>query len=394
MTKLYSTPVPYEGPEKDYKILIVGEAPGAEEIGQGRPFVGKAGQLLERYIERNGSSRAEVRLANLCNYRPEDNKFIHCLNTPQLEEGLEKLEEEIKRNHPNVVIATGGWPMYFLTGKATKEKNKTQPGSGVLTYRGSRLPAVERFGGESQKVFITMHPSFILRSWKMNPVFNIDLEHAVEDSHFPELNYPIYEEHIDPDRDVLYDLVHQAISSEWISIDIETFPGGRYSCVGFSFRNKVGSDSSGIRPRGLSLQKDNNQGDIGVCITYQRPDLARFAQDVWESSTPKIFQYGTYDINFMRHFYGWKVGGYYNNLGWDTYVASASILPDYPRGLDFLNSIYTRLPYYKTERKVWKEAGDLNILWRYNIKDCVATYQIAMTQMEEIKQLFKKRRVA
>lgn len=363
MGKIGYTRVPYEGPDT-YKLLVVGEAPGSEEVGQGRPFVGASGQLLTRYLERNLIQRDEVKLANLCGYQPEDNKFSHLLGSPQLEAGLEELEAEIRRANPIEILALGGWPMYYFTGMCGKEKNKAVPGSGITKYRGSRLPALPRWG-EGRKVFCSYHPAYILRNWFWNPVFNLDIQHAVEDSCFRELRYPEYEEHIDPDSDILYDLVHEAISSDWISLDIETFAGGRFSCIGFAPSDRK-----------------------GTCITYLRPDLHRFLQEVWESDTPKILQYGTYDISFMQHFYGWKIGGYYRGQGWDTFVASANLLPDYPRGLDFLASIHTRFPYYKDERKVWREEADMNILWRYNLKDVIATYQIAMAQMGEIGELY------
>ena len=363
--------VPYDGP-KDSKILIVGEAPGAEEVGQRKPFVGKSGELLIRYLNRVGVGREEVRLANLCQYRPRGNKFELLLNSLELEEGIEELRKEVENGSYNVIIALGSWPLWYLTGMCGKEKQKLAPGTGISTWRGSRLPAVEKFKGV--KVFPTYHPSYVLRDWHVNPIFHTDLYHAVEDSHFPELRYPEYEEYIDPGSDQLHDLVRESLESEWTSVDIETFRGGKFSCIGWAFK------TGGIYK--------------GVCITYKRADLWRFAKEVWESSNRKIFQYGTYDISFMRHFYQWHINGYYNGLGWDTYVASASILPDYPRGLDFLCSIYTRFPYYKEERKVWREDGDMMTLWKYNIKDTVATLQIGEAQMEEIKQLFRNRRSA
>ena len=76
------------------------------------------------------------------------------------------------------------------------------------------------------------------------------------------------------------------------------------------------------------------------------------------------------------------------NYTYDTYIGAANLMPEFPRGLDFLTSIYTWFPYYKQERKVWKEEGDLDILWNYNIKDIIATYQIAMAQMVELKELY------
>ncbi len=227
-----------------------------------------------------------------------------------------------------------------------------------------------------------MHPAYVLRNWRMNPLFLLDLKHAVEDSTFPELRYPVYDELIEPGSNESTRFTEGALSSKWISTDIETFPGGRYSCIGYSYRENLAEQSI----ESLPLSRDGR--DKGICITYKQPYLTDIARTIWESNTPKIFQYGTYDISFMRNFYGWQVGGYYDNLGWDTFIASASLLPDYPRDLGFLTSLYTRFPYYKAERKVWKEVGDMSILWKYNIKDVISTYHIALAQMEEIKELF------
>ncbi len=360
--------VPFEGPKSDYKILCVGEAPGGEEVGQGRPFVGKAGELLTDYFARKGIARSEVKLANLCKYRPPDNKFNILLGTSQLEDGLDELEEEIKRTNPNVILALGAWPMYFLTGVMGRMNGKLTPGSGITNCRGSRLPTLERWG-EGRKVFCSYHPSYIRRVWKWNPVFLIDIMHAIEDSEYPELRHPEYEKYINPESDILYDLAHDAISADWVSLDIENFRGGRYSCIGWAW------------------EKDGKMS--AVCQTYKRHDLLRFSKEVWESDVPKIFQFGTHDIGFMKRFNGWNVGGFYGGKGWDTYVASASIYPDYPRNLGFLTSLYTRMPYYKEERTESRETGDLEILWNYNMKDTVVTHITALGQMPEIKVIFK-----
>lgn len=363
--------VRYEGPQ-NAKILLVGESPGGEEVGQGKPFVGKSGQLLERYLNRLGVDRSQVRLANLCQFRPRGNNFSALIGSKELEEGLEELRAEVSDNNYNVIVALGGFPMYYLTGICGKnpKTKKPEPGSGIVTYRGSRLPSSPVFGSKSKKVICSYHPSFIANHmWKLNPVFFTDIQHAVEDSNFPELRYPEYETYIDPSASTCLSLVSEALSANWISLDIETFQGGRFSCIGSGWEDKDGKDKA-------------------LCITYKSPHLFHYAKEIWESDTPKILQYGTYDISFMYHFYDWNIGGYYDRRGWDTYVASANILPDFPRGLDFLTSIYTRFPFYKEERKTWREVGDMNILWNYNMKDVIATKQIAYTQMGEMRELY------
>lgn len=371
MSRISTRKVPAEGPDR-CDLMYVGEAPGRHEDTLGRPFVSKrvarqegyhdirsttAGDLLERYNERHGRGRDTYYLTNLCKYRPPNNKFKAVVGSPQLEEGLEELGDEIARVNPNCIVALGGWPLYYLTG----QRGKT-PGSGIRRYRGSFLPGTGP--AEGRKVFASYHPAYILRAWGANPILHYDIGRAISDSAFPDLNYPEYESYIDPTFDVAQRLVEEAIEAPWTSLDIETFPSRIFSCIGFACSE-----------------------EWGATFTLRRPDLHGLLQTLWEEQSRKIFQFGTYDVAFMQKFYGWRIGGLYPD-GWDTYVAAASLMPEFKRGLDFLASIYTRFPYYKTERKVWKESGNMNDLFEYNIKDVIATYQIAMAQMEEIDELF------
>jgi DNA polymerase len=334
--------------------MVVGEAPGAEEEREGVPFVGLSGSLLNRYLERHGvfrnfdSNRFDVFATNLCKYRPYKNEFRHLLDSRELEEGIEELKAEIEEVDPNVIITLGNEPLKYLTGE-----------SGIMKWRGSVLPCSLI---EGKKVYATIHPAAILRMYGMNPVFNLDLGRAVEQSEFPEIKYPEYECIIDPEPSRLWSLVDEMVEAEWLSIDIETFGPGNMSCIGFADRE-----------------------DRGLCITFQCPGGWEAAKTIYEHhKAKKLFQYGTYDINFLDRFYGWQVGNY----AFDTYIAAAELMPEFPRGLDFLTSVYTWFPYYKVERKVWKEEGNLDILWNYNIKDIIATYQIAMEQMKELEELY------
>ena len=339
--------------------MVVGEAPGQEEEAQRRPFVGQSGELLSRYLERAGVGRDEVYLTNLCKHRPKGNKFSQALGSDELLEDLNELHAEIDAVDPNIIIALGGWPTQYLAAPAGMKN-----GAGIMKWRGSFLPTTPRWGKE-RKVLASYHPAYVLRAWDQNPIFFHDLRKAVRDASTPKLDLPKYESVIDPDPEQLRELLEEALSAPYISTDIETFPGGTFSCIGFCWSS-----------------------DVGVCITKDRPDLHHFLREMWESDTCKILQYGTYDISFMRFFYGWKIGGYYAGQGWDTYVASAHLLPSFKRNLGFLCSIYTRFPFYKEERKVWKEEGVMSSLWEYNIKDVIGTYEVAMAQMLEMTELY------
>ena len=94
--------VPGEGPE-NASVMLIGEAPGAEEAEQGRPFVGKAGKNLDEFLRLIDLKRGEIYITNVIKYRPyKVSEYGSVSNrTPSWEECLAhrgELTEEIKRN--------------------------------------------------------------------------------------------------------------------------------------------------------------------------------------------------------------------------------------------------------------------------------------------------------
>jgi len=361
--------VPADGPE-DAEIMAVAETPGEKEVQGGRPLVGMSGEQYDFYLERAGHPREMVYTTNLCKYRPNGNNFRLLLSrigkenvdiVPQLQEGLDELIEDINRVKPKLIFAMGNWPMYFLTGKFTpKRASSGGPGTGIGNHRGSIWPCTLVPG---YKVMCVHHPAFVLRAHKWRTIFADDLRRGVEDVRLygREIVYPEYETYIDPPADIFQNLITEMAQAEFLSIDIETFPDRTMSCFGVT---------------------DSDQR--AMCLTFHRPEYWEAADMLLNCPAKKIMQYGTYDANFLHRFYGWSTTNFY----WDTLIASATLLPEFPRALHFLTSVYTRFPYYKEDRQEWKQKGDMNILWQYNMKDIVATYQIAMTQMQEMEEMF------
>lgn len=376
----------YVGPEgpDDARIMFVGEAPGSYENATGRPFVSHsvaqeeeielrtntAGSLLERYLGRVRIRRSEVFLTNLSKHRPspKSNKFEILLNTNTLKEGLEELSAEIERVNPHLIVALGNWPMYFLTG-STASKGKM--GTGIMTWRGSVIPGIGDHvpAAKGRKVMITLHPAFIIRpaGFGWHPVFFNDIKRVPKLAESPDIKYPFYEAYVDPPN--VIDIAHEMSKSEWLTVDIETF-GNTLACVGFA-----------------------DSAERGLCITYGASDGWEIAKGLLSSQQRKIFQYAAFDVNYMWWHYGWETVGYVPTEGHpgghDTYIASANLLAELPKSLEFQTSIYTPFPYYKEDRKRWKKAGDLSILWDYNLKDVIATHWIAMEQLPELKDWYR-----
>lgn len=142
-------------------IMFIGEAPGEEEDLQGRPFVGKAGQLLTQAIERAGLRREEVYIANINKCRPPENR------QPTIQEQeacLPFLERQIEIVNPKVLCLLGATAYRGILKtqpKITQERGK------VLDFRG-------------RTVFITYHPAYVLRNPTEKETFFRDIKTAIE----------------------------------------------------------------------------------------------------------------------------------------------------------------------------------------------------------------------
>jgi DNA polymerase len=86
------------------EVMIVGEAPGASEDKQGRPFVGRAGRLLDELLAEAGIERADVYITNVVKARPPGNRDPRA---PEVEHHLPWLEQQLALIRPRVVIPLG-----------------------------------------------------------------------------------------------------------------------------------------------------------------------------------------------------------------------------------------------------------------------------------------------
>lgn len=139
-----NTTVPGEGRGDSPDIMFVGEGPGAEEDAQGRPFVGKAGKLLDKMIEAMGYRRDEVYIGNVVKCRPPGNRKPR---PEEMEMCLPYLRAQIRLIQPKVLVGLGGTAMEGLLGKPV----------GISRIRG----VWQEYAGI--KLMPTYHPSYLLR---------------------------------------------------------------------------------------------------------------------------------------------------------------------------------------------------------------------------------------
>jgi DNA polymerase len=130
-------------------LLVVGEAPGREEDLEGKPFVGRAGQLLDRMLAAIGLDEASVHITNIVYWRPPGNRTP----TPQEAQICRPfIERQIELVAPEVVLLLGG----------AAAKHVLDVVDGIMRIRG-QWREIE-IAGRRVKAMATLHPAYLLRT--------------------------------------------------------------------------------------------------------------------------------------------------------------------------------------------------------------------------------------
>lgn len=344
--------VPAVGPERA-KILIVGEAPGAEEDLAGMPFVGGAGRVLNGMLQEAGIERGECRITNVVNQRPRGNDFAALYEdkartrpTQVLLDHYARLAGEIRDVAPNLVVALGNEALKALTGK-----------SGITDWRGSVVPGDAC--GNGVKTLATLHPAAVMRSWGDRPVVVRDLKKAKYEGQFAAIlrmprDFLLYP----PMAQVREELQRLRRERRRVAFDIETATG-QVNAIAFSDDPQWGMTIPFWFERSGSLYALEEEAEIWELIAALLED----------ETVPKVAQNAQYDVLFLRGQMGIEVQG----LEMDTMVAFHTVYPELPRGLGFLCSIYTDQPYYKdTIHSSRREE-----FWQYNALDAMVTLEVS-----------------
>jgi uracil-DNA glycosylase len=154
-------------------LALIGEAPGAEEVRLGHPFVGRSGQLLDKMLQQAGIERRRSFVGNVFRLQPPGNKVDHFFVSRRAAAAqslpiaetygkfgsnwcrsdyageIDHLRATLDRLKPRIIVALGRTPLWALTGV-----------NGLLDKVGKSLPC--RFASGTP-VIPTYHPSFILR---------------------------------------------------------------------------------------------------------------------------------------------------------------------------------------------------------------------------------------
>ena len=143
------------------KIMLIGEAPGANEDEEGLPFVGRAGALLDKMLAAIDLDRKKVYISNIINYRPPDNRRP---TDEEIKRYLPFITKHIEIISPKILVLLGSTAMNALIG------NKVV----ISKMRGKWIE--KKFGNCKTSVIITFHPAFLMRQPAQKKMAWIDLK--------------------------------------------------------------------------------------------------------------------------------------------------------------------------------------------------------------------------
>ena len=346
----------------DSEICIISEAPGEREVIMHMPLVGGSGQLLWTLLRAQDITRKDCYVTNVVKKQVALSTKTDARNPvkgPELEHWEGLLDWELD-HLPNLkyILALGNFALHALTGD-----------SGITKWRGSVFDCNVGRSRRTVKVICTNNPAHILRNLALEPMYKFDLAklRRVIDGEFKRHNIrgtinPAFET-------ACLHLGQLENTTEPIAFDIEVI-ANETACIGFA---------------------DN--AHTGICINFRDSNTNRYTipqesllrdriQRLFLDPTKRfIAQNGSFDCGWLW----FKDRIHVPKIWFDTLLGHHTLYPRMPHNLGYLTAQYTDHPYYKDEGKTWREGGNINQFWDYNIKDCCITWAVHSAILKELK---------
>jgi len=143
------------------KIMIIGEGPGANEDIEGKPFVGRAGKLLDKMLASIKLDRKKVYISNVVNYRPPENRKP---TDKEIERYLPYLKSHIEIINPKILFLLGSTALNTLIGNDEV----------ISKARGKWVQ--KKIGSANPWILASFHPAFLMRQPEQKKLAWIDLK--------------------------------------------------------------------------------------------------------------------------------------------------------------------------------------------------------------------------
>ncbi len=332
-----------------YKIAIIGEAPGKDEVDQGQPFIGSSGRFLNVLLYKAGINRHSCFVGNVCQHQPPDNNInAFSKDGPEFREGFEQLRKDLAEFKPNICILLGKTALYA----ATLEERSMDDWRGTLFI--SNDPRSPMFG---YKCISTYHPAAALRMYEYTQYILFDLIRACDESTTSTFT--------PPQRNSIIALSCSQIEQYFIDLK--------------QAKRKVALDIEG-GVQCLTCISFANCPSEALVIPFTRADGSRYWSfddecRIWylldwflgDPTVPKILQNYLYDAFVLAYRHKILIRG----LADDTMLKWWELFSEMEKSLGVQASILTKEPFYKHERK----STDIETYWNYNGKDSMVTWE-------------------
>lgn len=341
------------------ELAVIAEAPGEREVETGRPLVGGSGSKLWEVLRRFRVTRTDCYITNVSKRQVSlGNDKRHPINRHELESWYSLLQWELSQL-PNlrVVLILGNLALQAITGR-----------SGITDWRGSVID-VELPNGRKVTCVCTFNPAMVLRDPRTEIPFKHDCSklRRVLDNDYRVI--PVVS-HINPTfKEAMEFIKHIGSEAEPIAYDVEVI-SQETACIGFA-----------------------NNPNEGMCISFrnlvdqqyelaEERQLRRQIQYLLASPNAQLItQNGMFDASWLSYKDRITPKAHY----FDTMLAHHTLYPLLPHNLGYITTQYTTRPFYKNEKHEWREGGDIDAFWHYNVQDCCNTWAACQGMLSELK---------
>lgn len=335
-----------------YRIAIIGDCPSQDDERIGQPFVGTSGKFLNALLAKHNILRDACFLGNACQIRPpggDITKFER--DGEEVQRGLYNLYLDLAKYKPNICLLLGKLPLWAF---------HSNNGAQLDSWRGSLFVDTHNI-----KCLVSHHPSTCLRQYDYTPLLTFDIGKAKQESFSPilQINERYLETKLTVDE-TINRLEQVSLTKPLIALDIEGYVDAM-SCLSIA----TSSTDCFIVP--FSTRDGRNY--------YSSPDDER---RVWKAliavladpKIPKVLQNSLYDRFVLQYSYNIVIRGVVD----DTMLKHHELYCELEKSLGFQCSLYTKQPYYKSDRK----SDDRETFWRYCCMDSAVTHEIN-TKLEQ-----------
>ena len=351
-------------------IAVIAEAPGPREVERGAPLIGGAGRLLWNpyyprikpigALDAKQIGREDCYITNVVKRqvaqasRPGADARIP-VSSHEIDQWGEILKWELSQlRNLRYVLICGAPALHAVLGL-----NRVSERRGSVIVR------------NGIHYVVTVNPANVLRHPVLESLFRFDcgkLRRVIDGRWRP----PVIKAHINPSPDdALKWIAKLRRERKPVSLDIETM-GHETACIGLA--NSVSE--------GMSISFRTITRNVWSLADEHRVRLAIQAL-ISDPHVPLVMQKGNFDTYWM-----WTHDRIAVRKPWfDTMVAHHVLYPMLPHNLGHLTTQYTDHPWYKDELDSWKEVGDIDKFFEYNVKDCCNTLAVSEAEKRELARV-------